>query len=29
MRYWPMAMLWLPVFVFAPLAVWQLDRVKS
>lgn len=28
-RYWPMAILWLPVFVFAPLAVWQLDRVKS
>ena len=28
-RYWPMALLWLPVFIFAPLAVWQLDRVKS
>ncbi len=28
-RYWPMAILWLPVFVFAPLAVWLLDRVKS
>ena len=28
-RIWPMLMLWLPVFVFAPLAVWQLDRVKS
>lgn len=27
--YWPMTMLWLPVFVFAPIAVWQLDRVKS
>lgn len=27
--YWPMAMLWLPIFIFAPIAVWQLDRVKS
>lgn len=27
--YWPMALLWFPVFIFAPLAVWQLDHVKS
>ncbi len=26
---WPALMLWLPLFVFAPLAVWMLDRVKT
>jgi lipopolysaccharide export system permease protein len=26
---WPAAMAWMPIFIFGPLAVWLLDRVKS
>jgi lipopolysaccharide export LptBFGC system permease protein LptF len=26
---WPALMAWLPVFIFGPLAVWLLDRVKT
>jgi lipopolysaccharide export LptBFGC system permease protein LptF len=27
--YWPALMCWLPVFVFGPVAVWLLDRVRT
>jgi hypothetical protein len=27
--YWPALMLWMPIFVFGPLAVWLLDRLKT
>jgi lipopolysaccharide export system permease protein len=26
---WPALILWLPIFIFGPLAVWQMDRVKT
>ena len=29
MARWPATMAWLPIFIFGPLAVWLLDRVKS
>ncbi len=27
--HWPVLMAWLPVFVFGPLAIWLLDRVRT
>jgi lipopolysaccharide export system permease protein len=27
--HWPAVMSWLPIFLFGPLSVWMLDRVKS
>lgn len=27
--FWPALMLWLPIFVFAPLAAWNLERLKT
>jgi hypothetical protein len=28
-RQWPALMAWIPIFIFAPISVWLLDRVKT
>lgn len=27
--YWPALMLWMPIFVFGPIAVWMMERLKT
>ena len=27
--FWPALMLWMPVFIFGPIAVWMMDRLKT